>query len=83
MSAQVRVALLFAVLALAAFAAVGGDRPRDRVLQPLPLTELCPRLRDGRWLRAIVVQENYLHFRYHGCYYGRDANLERAWQGMP
>ena len=45
----------------------------------IPLHRLCVGMQDGHHLRAIVVQENDRHFRYHGCDYGRLARIERDW----
>lgn len=59
-------------LSLALFAAYGGDKPEDRVLEPLPLptAQYCPRLRDGQFLRAMVRHTNEEGFHWHDCHYG-------------
>jgi len=48
-----------------------------------PAAPLCRRLRDRQWLRAIVIQEDRHHYRWHDCYYGRMSSIERDWEGMP
>ena len=75
------VVLLLLSLGMIAFGWYGGDRPEDRVLEPLPQAELrllCPRVRDGLPLRLAIEHRADQGIPYHECIYGEI----RRWSAM-
>lgn len=64
-------------LVLLLWYAVGGDRPEDRILDVLPADGrsasaqmLCPKLRDGLFLRWQIEHRRETGFNWHRCAYG-------------